>query len=125
MRSSGSTPGSYAWLGSTTIRVSIQAASLHLDLYATGAGQPEDDLQRLMRQGVAAYGARFIPSLGVLNDGEGSASQFIPPETFRRNLRIARSAGVSELWLFGVNGLNDAYLQAVREELPLNSLSSQ
>lgn len=101
------------------------AVSLHLDLYTTGAGQPEDGLQRLMRQGVAAYGARFIPSLGVLNDGEASASQFIPPETLRRNLRIARAVGVSELWLFSVNGLNDAYLQAVREELPLEPLSSQ
>jgi len=100
------------------------AVSLHLDLYTTGAGQPENDLRRLMRQGVASYGARFIPSLGVLDDGEGSASQFIPPETLRRNLRIARAAGVSELWLFGVNGLNDAYLQAVCEELPLEPLAA-
>jgi hypothetical protein len=99
------------------------AVSLHLDLYATGAGQPEQGLQRLMREGVAAYGARFIPSLGVLNDGEGAESQFIPPETLRRNLRIARASGVRELWLFGVNGLNDAYLKAVREELPLEAFS--
>lgn len=101
------------------------AVSLHLDLYTTGAGQSEEGLQRLMRQGVTAYGARFIPSLGVLNDGEGSPSQFIPPDTLRRNLRIARASGVSEVWLFGVNGLNDAYLQAVRGELPLELLSSR
>jgi hypothetical protein len=98
------------------------AVALHLDLYTTGAGQPEQGLQRLMRQGVAAYSARFIPSLGVLDDGEGAANQFVPPETFRRNLRIARAAGVSEIWLFGVNGLNAAYLEAVREELPLEPL---
>jgi hypothetical protein len=100
------------------------AVSLHLDLYTTGVGQPEQGLQRLMREGVAAYGARFIPSLGVLNDGEGTPSQFIPAETLRRNLRIARSSGVSEVWWFGVNGLNADYLQAVREELPLESLRS-
>jgi hypothetical protein len=58
----------------------------------------------------------------VLDDGEGAANQFVPPETLRRNLRIARAAGVSEIWLFGVNGLNAAYLEAVREELPLEPL---
>jgi hypothetical protein len=99
------------------------AVSLHLDLYATGAGQPEQSLRELMASGVARYGTRFIPSLGVLDDGEGSPQQFIPPETLRRNLRIARAAGVSHVWLFGVNGLNEAYLQAVREELPLERLT--
>jgi hypothetical protein len=98
------------------------AVSLHLDLYTTGTGQPEQGLQRLMREGVVTYGARFIPALGVLNDGEGSPAQFIPPETLRRNLRIARTAGVREVWLFGVNGLNAEYLQVVREELPLESM---
>jgi hypothetical protein len=59
----------------------------------------------------------------VLDDGEGSPLQFIPPQTLRRNLRIARAAGASQVWLFGVNGLNEAYLQAVREELPLERLT--
>jgi hypothetical protein len=101
------------------------AVSLHLDMYTTGAGQPEQGLQRLMRRGVIVYGSRFIPSLGVLNDGEGPANRFVPPETLRRNLRIARAAGVSEVWLFGVNGLNSGYLQAVREQLPLEPLPSR
>lgn len=99
------------------------AVSLNLDLYTTGNGQPKQWLQRLMRRGVTRYGSRFVPSLGVLNDGEGPARSFVPPETLRRNLRIAREAGVSEVWLFGVNGLNAAYLQAVREELPLEPLT--
>jgi hypothetical protein len=96
--------------------------SLHLDLYATGAGQPEWWLQNIMRQGVADYGARFIPSLGMLDDGEGPRDRFVPLDTLRRNLRLARVAGAREVWLFGVNGLNEAYLQAVRDELPLEAL---
>jgi hypothetical protein len=44
---------------------------LHLDLYTTGTGQDAAELARLARCGVERYGARFIPSLGVLNDGEG------------------------------------------------------
>jgi hypothetical protein len=39
-----------------------------------------------------------------------------------RNLQLARGAGVAEVWLFGVNGLNDEYLSALRETLPLGSI---
>lgn len=98
------------------------AVSMQLDLYTTGTGQPERALQHLLRRGVVHYGARFIPSFGVLNDGEGPDELFVPPETLQRNLRIARAAGVSEMWLFGVNGLNAAYLEALRAELPLEPL---
>ena len=68
---------------------------------------------------------RFIPSLGVLDDQEGSASQFIPVDTLARYLAAARRAGVSEIWLFGVNGLNADYLAAIRAELPLDTLAGQ
>jgi hypothetical protein len=95
---------------------------LHLDLYTTGAGQNADELTRILRCSVERYGTRFIPSFGVLNDGEGPAEIFIPPDTFRRNLRLARAAGVSEIWIFGANGLNSDYLAALRDTLPLESL---
>jgi hypothetical protein len=99
--------------------------SLQLDLYTAGAGQPREELARILRCGVEAYGQRFIPAFGVLNDGEGPADIFVPPETLRRNLQLAREAGVSEIWLFGVNGLNSAYLTALKETLPLESLSKK
>ena len=95
---------------------------LHLDLYTTGAGQDADRLRRIIRCGVERYGERFIPSLGVLNDNEGPPDIFVPPDTFRRNLQIAREAGVSEVWVFGSNGLNDEYLRALRETLPLEEI---
>lgn len=97
--------------------------SLHLDLYTADAGQPRDELARILRCGVEAYGERFIPSFGVLNDGEGLEEVFVPVETLKRNLQLAREAGVSEIWLFGVNGLNEGYLAALRETMPLESLS--
>jgi hypothetical protein len=98
------------------------AVSLHLDLYATGTGLASEQMTQVLRCGVERYGARFIPSLGVLNDGEGPSQAFVPPQTLRRDLRLAREAGVAEVWLFGVNGLNDEYLSALRETLPLERL---
>jgi len=98
--------------------------SLHLDLYTTGSGRPRDEMQRILHSGVERYGARFIPALGALDDGEGRAEQFVPPATLRRDLQLVREAGVAEVWLFGVNGLNAEYLAAVRETLPLESLDA-
>jgi hypothetical protein len=98
------------------------AVSLHLDLYARDAGAPREQMARILRCGVERYGQRFIPSLGVLNDGEGTQQLFVPPETLRRDLGLAREAGVSEVWLFGVNGLNEDYLSILRETLPLDRL---
>jgi hypothetical protein len=95
---------------------------LHLDLYTTGAGQDADELTRILRCGVERYGGRFIPSFGVLNDQEGPSEIFVPPDTFRRNLSLARAAGVSEIWVFGANGLNSDYLDALHDSLPLESL---
>lgn len=96
--------------------------SLHLDLYMQGEGVASDVVAKILRCGVEKYGERFIPSLGVFNDGEGDPAIFIPPETFRRILTLARNSGVSEVWLFGVNGFNEEYLSIVREILPLASL---
>jgi hypothetical protein len=96
--------------------------ALHLDLYTTGAGRPRDQLLRLLHQGVARYGARFVPAFGSLDDGEGRPEQFVPAATLRCDLQLAREAGVAEIWLFGVNGLNAEYLAAVRETLPLEEL---
>jgi hypothetical protein len=96
--------------------------SLQLDLYTAGEGQPRDKLAQILRCGVEAYGNRFIPSFGVLNDGEGPENIFIPASTLKRNLQLARAAGVSEIWLFGANGLNAEYLAALKETIPLETL---
>jgi hypothetical protein len=80
-------------------------------------------MARSLRCGVEKYGEHFIPALGSLNDGEGSEEIFVPPGTLRRDLKLAREAGVSEIWLFGVNGLNADYLSALRETVPLETLS--
>ena len=95
------------------------AVTLQLDLYMTGAGAPDDQLVRLLHCGVERYHERFVPSLGVLNDGEGDPAQFIPPETLRRVLLRVRESGVQEVWFFGSNGINDEFLSMLRETLPL------
>ncbi len=96
---------------------------LQLDLYTTGAGRPRDELARILRCGVERYGSHFIPAFGALNDGVGPAENFVPPATLQRDLELARAAGVAEVWLFGVNGLNAGYLAAVKAALPLASLT--
>jgi hypothetical protein len=92
---------------------------MHLDLYNTGAGRPPAQMAQIMRCGVERYGERFIPALGVLNDGAGRPEEFVPPKTLQRDLELARAAGVNQLWLFGVNGLNDEIVQMLRQTLPL------
>jgi hypothetical protein len=93
--------------------------SLHLDLYNTGTGRPAEQMAQIMRCGVERYGTRFMPALGVLNDGAGRPEEFVPLPTLQRDLHLARAAGVSELWLFGVNGLNDDVVNMLRQSLPL------
>jgi hypothetical protein len=92
---------------------------LHLDLYATGKGLPADLMATVLRCGVERYGDRFIPAFGVLNDGVGEPEIYLPAETFERDLVLARAAGVSEVWVFGVNGLNEDYLAALHRALPV------
>ena len=87
--------------------------TLHLDFYASGAGRPAWLTARMLRCGVERYGARFVPSFGVLDDGLG-AGPFVSPEALARDVALARAAGVSEVWLFGLNGLNADYLAALR-----------
>jgi hypothetical protein len=93
--------------------------SMHLDLYATGAGLPNPLLRRVLRCGVERYGDRFIPSLGVLDDGEAAADVFVPAGTLQRYLRAARQAGVTEVWLFGANGLTGDVVRTLRATLPV------
>ncbi len=91
----------------------------HLNLYSVGDGMPPDELYRILRCGVEKYGEHFIPDFGALNDGEGPDEIFIPVATLRQELQLAREAGVKEIWLFGVNGVNEEYLDAVHELIPL------
>ncbi len=95
------------------------SVSMHLDLYTTGKGLPDPLLRRVLRCGVERYAGRFIPSFGVLNDGEGPAEAFLPIATLRRYLGAARETGVGEVWLFGSNGLSDEVVEALRNALPV------
>ena len=93
--------------------------SLHLDLYASATSRTSDEMTRILRCGVERYGQRFIPALGVLDDGAGKPEQFIQPETLKRDLQLTRAAGVAEVWLFGLNGVTKHVVSMLHETLPL------
>ena len=95
----------------------FEAVTLHLDLYMTGSGVAADRLRQILRCGVAAYGDRFAASFGVLNDGEGRAEEFVPPDVLERNLNIAAQEGVAQVWLFGLNGVTRDTANMVRRIL--------
>ena len=95
--------------------------SLQLDLYATGAGLPDPVLRRVLRCGVERYGDRFIPSFGVLNDGQAATDVFVPTATLQRYLQAARQAGVGEVWVFGANGLTGDVVRTLHATLPVGS----
>lgn len=93
--------------------------SLHLDLYMRDTAPPEAQTSRILRCGVERYGERFIPSFGMLDDGQGQKGEFVSPAILRHNLILAREAGVSQIWLFGVNGMNKSVVDILRETIPL------
>lgn len=99
--------------------------SLHLDLYNTGSGIPAKRMKRIIRCGVEHHGKRFVPSLGVLDDGLGEKSEFTELETFKRDLKLAREAGVFEIGIFGVNGLTPKVIDAIHDTLPLQKPSQK
>ncbi|MEN9327432.1 MAG: hypothetical protein RI947_240 [Candidatus Parcubacteria bacterium] len=91
--------------------------SLHLDLYMKDTDPTDEQMAHILRCGVERYGSRFVPSFGVLDDGYGSG--FVSPVILQRNLTLARDAGVSQIWLFGVNGLNESVVTMLKESIPL------
>lgn len=95
------------------------ALTFHLGLYDS---PPDAEFYRIVRCGVERYGERFVPALGSLDDGEGPPELFLPPERLQRNLQLAHAAGVTEVWLFQVSGLNETTLPIIRETLPLDLL---
>lgn len=97
------------------------AVSLHLDLYERGDGMPAEQMARILRCGVERYGERFIPALGALDDGYPAPERFIRFELLRRDLQLARAAGVSEVWLFSASGLTPSVVRMLHETLPLES----
>lgn len=97
------------------------AVQLHLDLYGAMA---EEEFYRIVRCGVEEYGDQFAPALGSLDDGEGPQEVFLTPEQLRRNLQLARAAGVGEIWLFQASGINPTNLSIIRDTLPLASLAA-
>lgn len=99
---------------------SYSSVLLHLNFYETGNGLPADQMERRLRCGVETYGEKFVPSLGVLNDDLGPDTDFIPETTLQRDITLARKAGVSEVWLFGVNGLNSNIVRMLHNTLPLD-----
>lgn len=92
------------------------AVQLHLDMYTSGAGRPAWLTARIMRCGVERYGDRFVPALGVLDDELGPG-RFVSPAVLARDVALARAAGVSAVWVFGLNGLNPEYLAALHTGL--------
>ncbi len=90
---------------------------LHLDLYATGKGFSNERLMQILRCGVEKYGDKFIPSFGMLSTGKKSPETYITMDTLKRYLKIAQKAGVSEVWLHSLEGLNSETIAAIRESL--------
>ncbi len=94
--------------------------SMHYNLYSDNDlsnGQKEN----ILCNGISEYGPeKFVPALGVLDDGV-DGGMFIPIDIFRHDLELARAAGVNRVAIFGVNGLNEEYVRAINETLPLET----
>lgn len=121
----GLNPTVLRWTGLHYDPLDYSQVWLHLDLYTSGDGLPADLMATILRCGVERYGDRFIPAFGVLNDGVGEPEIYVTAETLERDLVLARAAGVTEVWVFGVNGLNAEYLEAMQAALPLEVFGAE
>ncbi len=70
-------------------------------------------MERHLHHGQEQYGKRFVVGLGLLAVGVGRHDRVISPEQLERDLELCQEAGVHEVILFRLGGLNKEYLKVI------------
>jgi len=71
----------------------------------------EEVVRRDFRQGVQAWGDHFIAGLGTIATGVLENEPILSEEQLRSDLRLAREAGVKEVVVFRLGGLNELFVK--------------
>ncbi len=71
------------------------------------------DVTKLITALKREYGEALIVYLGCIASGVQGSEHILSPEGLRKDLEICKKAGVKEVCIFRVGGLNKDYLQAI------------
>lgn len=68
-----------------------------------------------MQQGLRKYGDNYIVGFGTIAVGVGGNEPLLAPEQLEKDLRIAEEAGVKEVVLFRLGGLDKKYVKVMEK----------
>ena len=74
----------------------------------------EDFVRQELRYGKQEYGKNFLVAYGTMGTGVHQTEQNIEPKQLKKDLRLARKAGISEVVLYRLGGLNKEYGKVVK-----------
>ncbi len=75
----------------------------------------DDFLRKELQKGKQEYGSRFIPAFGVITTGIMGNEQVLSSEQLGRDLQIAKKAGIREVILFRLGGLDKEYGKVLKK----------
>lgn len=75
----------------------------------------DDFLRKELEKGRKEYGSNFIPSFGVIAPGIMGKEPVLSPEQLGKDLQIAKRAGIKEVILFRLGGLDEKYGKVVKK----------
>ena len=74
-----------------------------------------EKLRSEMQNGVRKYGDRYIVGFGTIAVGVNGNEPLLSPQQLEKDLQIAKDAGVKEVVLFRLGGLNKRYMKVMEK----------
>ncbi|MDO8656748.1 MAG: hypothetical protein Q7K45_05920 [Nanoarchaeota archaeon] len=75
----------------------------------------DDFLRKELQRGKQEYGARFIPSFGVIMSGIMGNEPVLSPKQLEHDLQIAKKVGIKEVIVFRLGGLEKEYGKVLKK----------
>ncbi len=82
-------------------------------LYSSMHGFSGEFMRKEIEKGIAVSGEKFIPAFGVLGKGARGNEKQIPLDIFKRDLSIAKNAGVREVIIYRLGGLRKEHAAVI------------
>ena len=67
-----------------------------------------------VRQGVNSFGERYLVGMGTIAKGIYGVEPLLSENQLDKDLEVAKAAGVKEVVIFRLGGLNKKYLQVIK-----------
>lgn len=100
------------WLGLHYAHPKINVIKM---LYRSMHHFSDDFLRGELQRGKKEYGVRFIPSFGVIAPGIMGNEPVLSPKQLEKDLQIAKKAGMKEVIVFRLEGLDKGYAKIIQE----------